>query len=96
MTPVQPTLTITIEDVSYDVANMSDQVRQMVSYMDDWRQKEVDLSSELLMARSALRDIQNTMLATIRQEQEAKAAEQKAAEQAAVELAPVEPAAAAQ
>jgi hypothetical protein len=71
MHQVQPTLTITIDDQNFDVATMSDQVRQMVTYMDDWRQIEADKSSELLMARSAIHDIQNTLLVTIRQEQEA-------------------------
>jgi cell division protein ZapA (FtsZ GTPase activity inhibitor) len=73
MQQVQPTLTITIDNQSFEVATMSEQVRQMITYMDDWRQKESDLSSELLMSRSALRDIQNTLLTTIRQEQEAAA-----------------------
>jgi cell division protein ZapA (FtsZ GTPase activity inhibitor) len=68
---VQPTLTVTIDDKSFEVATASEQVRQMIAYMDDWRQKEADLSSELLMARSAIRDVQNTLLTTIRQEQEA-------------------------
>lgn len=81
MTPVQPTLSITIEDQTFDVAACSDQVKQMVSFMDDWRQKEVDTSSELLMIRSAVRDIQNSLLATIRQEQQdAEAAKAPAAE----------------
>jgi cell division protein ZapA (FtsZ GTPase activity inhibitor) len=84
MQQVQPTLTITIDNQSFEVATMSEQVRQMITYMDDWRQKESDLSSELLMSRSALRDIQNTLLTTIRQEQEAAAAA------VAVDAAPVD------
>lgn len=71
MQAVQPTLTITIDDQSFEVASTSEQVRQMVAYMDDWRQKEVDQSSELLMTRNALVNVQNTLLTTIRQEQEA-------------------------
>jgi hypothetical protein len=74
MTPVQPTLTVTIDDVTFDIATMSDGVRQMIAYMDDWRQKEADISSELLMARSAIRDIQNNLLTTIKQDQEKDAA----------------------
>ena len=86
MQQVQPTLTITIDNQSFEVATMSEQVRQMITYMDDWRQKESDLSSELLMSRSALRDIQNTLLTTIRQEQEAAAA----AVAVPVDVAPVD------
>jgi cell division protein ZapA (FtsZ GTPase activity inhibitor) len=88
MQQVQPTLTITIDNQSFEVATMSEQVRQMITYMDDWRQKESDLSSELLMSRSALRDIQNTLLTTIRQEQEA-AAKASADAAAPVDVAPV-------
>lgn len=77
MTPVQPTLTIAIDDAVYEVAKMSPQVQQMVAYFDDWRQKEADLTSEVLLVRGALRDLQNTLLQTIQAE---RAEAQKKAE----------------
>lgn len=77
MTPVQPTLTIAIDDAVYEVAKMSPQVQQMVAYFDDWRQKEADLTSEVLLVRGALRDLQNTLLQTIQTE---RAEAQKKAE----------------
>lgn len=69
MTQVQQTTTITIDDAVYEVASMSANVQQMVQYLDDWRQREVDTTSELLMIRGALRDIQNTLLTAIQAEQ---------------------------
>ena len=77
MTPVQPTLTIAIDQAVYEVAKMSQQVQQMVAYLDDWRQKEVDLSSELLLTRSGIREMQNQLLTGIQQE---RAEAQKKAE----------------
>lgn len=72
MTQVQQTTTITIDDSVYEVASMGANVQQMVQYLDDWRQREVDTTSELLMIRGALRDIQNTLLAAIQAEQTAQ------------------------
>lgn len=69
MTQVQQTTTITIDDAVYEVASMGANIQQMVQYLDDWRQREVDTTSELLMIRGALRDIQNTLLAAIQAEQ---------------------------
>lgn len=69
MSQVQQTTTITIDDAVYEVASMGANIQQMVQYLDDWRQREVDTTSELLMVRGALRDIQNTLLAAIQAEQ---------------------------
>lgn len=69
MTQVQQTTTITIDDTVYEVASMGANIQQMVQYLDDWRQREVDTTSELLMVRGALRDIQTTLLAAIQAEQ---------------------------
>lgn len=68
MLQVQPTTTITIDDAVFEVASMSEAVQQMVQYLDDWRQKEVEAMSQLMMVRGALRDIQNNLLATIQSE----------------------------
>lgn len=79
MAKIQETITVTIDDKSYEVAQLSDNVKQMIGLMDEWRQKEADLTSDLLMARAALRDIQNTLLNAIKAET-APAAETPAAQ----------------
>lgn len=71
MPTIQPTTTITIDTTVFDVASMSAEVQQMIGYLDDWRQREVDTTSELLMIRGALRDIQNTILTAIQSDQAA-------------------------
>lgn len=65
---VQQTLTITIDDEIYQLADLSDEVKQMVVYLDDWRQHEADQTSELLKTRAALRDIQNMILNQIQKD----------------------------
>lgn len=85
MTQVQQTTTITIDDTVYEVASMGANIQQMVQYLDDWRQREVDTTSELLMVRGALRDIQNTLLAAIQAEQAEVAAGDAAATTEAVD-----------
>ena len=69
MPTVQKTQTITIDQQVFEVANMSAEVQNAVMYMDEWRQKEADLTSELLLVRAALNDVQNTLLKTIQTEQ---------------------------
>lgn len=69
MVQVQPTTTISIDDTVFEVASLSPEIQQMVQYLDDWRQKEVEATSELLMVRGALRDLQNSLLQAIQQSQ---------------------------
>lgn len=73
MPKIQETLTVTFDDNTYTVADMSDNVKQMIALMDEWRQRDADLTSEVLMVRAAVRDVQNTLLATIREEMAAPA-----------------------
>ena len=67
---IQKTLTITIDDATYDVASASEEIQQMVVYLDEWRQNEADEAAALLKTRAALREIQNMILAQIQKEQE--------------------------
>lgn len=86
MPKIQQTTTITIDTATFEVASMSENVQQLVVYLDEWRQEEADQTSALLKTRAALHDIQNTLLSTIQAEAEA------AQSAAAVQEAPVEPA----
>lgn len=88
MQPVQPTTSITIDGETFAVAELSNEIQQMVQYLDQWRQDEVDQAAELLKTRAALRDIQNTLLQQFQADQEA-AAREEAAESAPV-LEPAE------
>lgn len=65
---VQPTTTITLDGQNFDVSKLSAEIQQMVMYLDDWRQREVDTTSELLLVRGALRDLQGSLSQAIQQE----------------------------
>lgn len=87
MTPIQPTTSITIDGEVFEVSIMSEEVQQMVQYLDDWRQDEVDQASDLLKTRAALRDIQNTLLQQIQTEKtEAEAEDVAESEEEAREV----------
>ena len=82
MTPVQPTTNITIDGEVFEVSIMSEEVQQMIQYLDDWRQDEVDQASQLLKTRAALRDIQNTLLKQIQTEKAEAESEDEAESEA--------------
>jgi hypothetical protein len=62
---IEPTLSITIEDVMYTVSELSPQQQTMVRYMDDWRQREADNTSLQLMARVSIQYMQQQLLQTL-------------------------------
>jgi hypothetical protein len=86
---IQKTLTITIDETVYNVADTSEEVQQMVVYLDEWRQNEADESAALLKTRAALRELQNMILAQIQKEAEdaAKGDEVESVEAEVVEAA---------
>lgn len=76
MAKVQPTLTVTIDDKSYPVSELSQEAQAIVAVFDDWRQREADLINEVMLVRAALQTAQNQLVAEIRKMEEAKAGEQ--------------------
>ncbi|TFG99956.1 hypothetical protein E4H12_00770 [Candidatus Thorarchaeota archaeon] len=68
MPKVQETTSITVDDVVFAVDKMSDNVKQMVVFMDEWRQTDTDLVVEMTMVKAALRDIQNNIYVAINKE----------------------------
>ena len=71
MPKIQATVTLNINDQSYAVEKMSPTVQQLVVMFDEWRQKEVDAQSDLLMLRAALRDLQRELYTTITADRDA-------------------------
>lgn len=69
MIQLPPTTVINIDQSTFEVSKMSAEVQQMVQYYDDWRQKEVQATSDLLLARAGLRDLQASLLEAIQKEQ---------------------------
>ena len=85
---VEPITIINVDDVPYAVSDMSDDVKRLVEFYNEWRQEESDEKSKLLMVQAAQRDLSREIIATIRREKEAeeaaKAAEEQVAEDEAV------------
>lgn len=71
---IQPTTTINIDDMVFQVEDASDEVKQLVAFFDDWREREANTTSELVLVRAALKELQATLLATIQAEEAKKAA----------------------
>lgn len=65
---VQETLTLTVDGVQYNVAEQSDEIKQMVVYLDEWRQDEADEATMLIKTRAAIRDLQNTIVQQLQKE----------------------------
>ncbi len=88
-----PTTTINVGDAVFEVARMSSDIQHMIAYYDEWRQREIDLTSELLQVRGALRDLQTQMATAIQKEREdaAKKAEAMGLVPAAPAPAPAAP-----
>lgn len=83
---IEKTVSMKIDNVDYNVADFSDALKTLVAFYDDWRQQEVNLKSDILMAQAAIRDITREILQTVQKELAEKAeAEKAAAEAAAVE-----------
>lgn len=74
MQKLLPTTTVNIDDAVFEVASMSQTIQSMIQYLDDWRQKEADLTSDLLMVRGALKELQNQLLVQIQEDRVAAAA----------------------
>ena len=91
MNSITPTLTIQLDNKVVLVSNSSAEVQKLVQYLDDWRQKEADVTSELLMIKSAIRDLQNVLTTQINADnanaalQEAEAAANESADQPVAE-----------
>ena len=79
MQPVQPTTSITVDNETFAVTDLSAEVQQMVTYLDQWRQDEVDEAAALLKTRAALRDLQNTILQQLQQDKAAAESEEATA-----------------
>lgn len=88
MPTMEKTTTITVDDVLFAVEKMDPQVKQMIAYMDEWRQREADVASELLLVRSALRDLQNSIYVALKKQQEDAIAAKAAQVSAPVAEAP--------
>jgi len=77
---------LNIDGVPYAVDAMSDNVKRLVSFFNDWNQKELDLTSDLLMVQSAKSHLSQQIIFQVRNEKQK--AEEAATAPAAVNPTP--------
>lgn len=71
MLKVERTLNIVTEQGTHTVSDLPTDIQQIVLYLDDWRERELNLSSELTMASSAIAHAKATLhQAIVKYEQE--------------------------
>lgn len=68
MMKVQPTTSVTIDDTTFAVENMSKECQTIIKFIDELRQRREDTTTELLIVDGALRDAQNQLLAQLQKE----------------------------
>jgi hypothetical protein len=72
----------------YEVAKMSPAIQELVTYLDEFKQEEMDAHVRLQMAQAAIRDVQTQLLNSIQRER--AEAEQKAAAMGIIPATPAE------
>lgn len=65
MQQIEPTQAVSFNDRLYPVSEFPDEIQQTISLMDDWRQADVEATSQLQMIRTALQSIQQTLTTQI-------------------------------
>ena len=76
----EETKLVTIDEKPRPVEDLPEQARQLVRFYDDWKQKELDARSALLMAQTSMRALANEIAAIVKKaEDDAKAAEEAGA-----------------
>ena len=80
---------VTIDEKPRAVETLPEQARQLVRFYDDWKQRELEARSNLLMAQTAMRALANDIAAVVAKA-DAEAAEAAAPTEAQPEVAPVD------
>ncbi len=75
---VEETKVVTIDDQTLAVDTLPDNVQQLVAFYDDWKQREVDLRSELMAMQAAMRTMQQQIAQAVKASQDAVVAEAEA------------------
>lgn len=63
----EETRVVTIDGETRVVESLPDNAKRLVSFYDDWKQKELEARSSLLMAQTAMRALANEIVNAIHQ-----------------------------
>jgi len=78
MQTIEPITIINVDDVPHAVSDMSEEVKRLVDFYNDWRTEEAQLKGDTLKVQAAMRDLSREIITTIRREKEQADAEQAA------------------
>lgn len=76
----EETKVVTIDGNSRAVDALPEEVRRLVNFYDDWKQRELEARSHLLMAQTAMRGLANEIVAAIQKADEEAASAGEPAE----------------
>lgn len=72
------TETVTMGDLTFNVVDLPDDLQRSVASLDEWRQREHDISSDLLMVQVALQSMYQSITTRLQEYVDNKAKEQAA------------------
>lgn len=73
MPKVEPIKVLTVDEVPMNVAELSENVKQLVTIFDDWNQQESDARSNLMMVSAAKDSLSRQIIQQIRSDKAAAA-----------------------
>lgn len=71
MLKVEETKIVTIDEKARAVEDLPEKARQLVRFYDDWKQREVEARSALLMAQTAMQAMANQIVLAVKEAEEA-------------------------
>lgn len=71
----EETKVVTIDDRTIAVDELPVQAQQLVAFYDDWKQRELEMRSQLMAMQSAMKHIANQIAAVVKQADEEARAE---------------------
>jgi len=69
----EETKVVTIEGKTLVVESLPAEAQQLVAFYDDWKQKELEFRSDMMMAQTAMKGLANQIAAVVMQAEEEKA-----------------------
>lgn len=70
MLKAEETKILTIDDRALAVETLPEKAKQLIKFYDDWKQREVEARSALLMAQTAMQAMANQIVLAVKEDEE--------------------------
>lgn len=70
MLKVEETKVLSIDGVERAVVTLPEKAKQLVRFYDDWRQREMEARSALLMTQTAMQSMANQIVLAVKEDEE--------------------------